>query len=189
MNVDFSVMEYFPGIKKEVSSRSVQIVSYDPQWPKIFEEKAPRIKEALGENCVDVHHFGSTSVAGLSAKPKVDILAVVKSFASLHVPRLVEIGYEVRNDPIPTGKYFVRVSPRVHLHVFEEGNPLIARNLEFRDWLRSHPDDRAAYAALKQTFAGQYGEDNGMAYCYAKTEFIEGVIAKAARERPNSKCE
>lgn len=120
-------------LKKDVSSRSVQIVPYDPKWPKMFEEEASRIKEALGENCLAVHHFGSTSVPGLSAKPKIDILAVVKSFAALNIPRLVEIGYEVRNDPIPTGKYFVRELPRMNLHVFEEGNTLIAKNLTFRD--------------------------------------------------------
>jgi GrpB-like predicted nucleotidyltransferase (UPF0157 family) len=170
--------------KMDDSRRCVQIVPYDPKWPKIFEEEAPRIKEALGENCVNVHHFGSTAVPNLSAKPKIDILAVVKSFAALNIPRLVEIGYEVRNDPIPTGKYFVRELPRMHLHVFEEGNPLIAKNLTFRDWLRSHPETQAAYAALKETLARQYDEHNGMAYCYAKTEFIEGVLARAVRNRP-----
>lgn len=178
--------KYYHILKKEVSDKTVQIVPYDPNWPQIFKEEAPRIKEALGDNCLDVHHFGSTSVPGLSAKPKIDILAVVKSFAFLNISGLVKIGYEVRRDTIPTGKYLVKEMPRIHLHVFEEGNPHIQRNLLFRDWLRTHPEDLEAYAAFKKALAVQYNEHNGMAYSNAKTAFIDEIIQKATKHR---KCQ
>ena len=166
-------------LKKDVSNRCVQIVSYDPDWPKIFEEQAHLLKEILRNPDLAIHHFGSTAVPGLSAKPKIDILAVVKRFSLLDTSSLVKIGYEARGEVILTGRYFVKRFPCIHLHVFEEGNPLIEKNLKFRDWLRSHPEDLATYASLKQTLALQYNEHNGMAYCRAKTAFIEDVVKKA----------
>ena len=55
----------------------VQVVSYDPKWPQLFEEEAKLIKHALGANCIAIHQIGSTAVPGLSAKPVIDILPVV----------------------------------------------------------------------------------------------------------------
>ncbi|MBX7067416.1 MAG: GrpB family protein [Parachlamydiales bacterium] len=169
-----------PHTQIKISQRTVQMVPYDPLWPILFEAESKRIKKALGNDCIAVHHFGSTAVPGLCAKPKIDILAVVKSFSSLKPEALVEIGYEVRRETIPTGKYFTKENPRFNLHVFEDGNPLIEKDLKFRDWLRTHPEDREAYAALKKELAPQFNEHNGMAYCRAKTGFIEKIIKASA---------
>lgn len=49
------------------------IVNYwNPDWPHIFEKEASKIKEAIGSNCIVIHHIGSTSVPGLSAKPVIE---------------------------------------------------------------------------------------------------------------------
>ncbi len=47
-------------LKKDCSSRSVQIVPYDPKWPKMFEEEASRIKEVLDPSglCGSQREFG-----------------------------------------------------------------------------------------------------------------------------------
>jgi GrpB-like predicted nucleotidyltransferase (UPF0157 family) len=156
---------------------SIEIVPYNPEWPKIYEQEAGPIQLALGKPCLAIHHFGSTSIPGLCAKPKIDILAVVRSFAAIDASSLKKIGFENRGEVIPTGRYFVKDSPRIHLHLFEEGNPLIARNLLFCDYLRTHPEDREAYAALKMKLAGLHHD--GMSYCRAKTDLIDQIIAKA----------
>ena len=59
-------------------TKLIEFVPYDPIWPKIFEIESENIKQALGDNCVAIHHVGSTAVPGLSSKPKIDIIAVVK---------------------------------------------------------------------------------------------------------------
>jgi GrpB-like predicted nucleotidyltransferase (UPF0157 family) len=55
------------------------------------------------------------------------------------------------------------------------------RLLVFRDYLRSHPDVAAEYAALKRSVAGTHNDDRH-AYMSAKGEFIERVTATAMRE-------
>jgi GrpB-like predicted nucleotidyltransferase (UPF0157 family) len=58
---------------------------------------------------------------------------------------------------------------------------LIERNLIFRDWLRTHEDDREAYAKLKKDLALRY--DDGMEYCRAKTKFIHSIIEQASAQQ------
>ncbi len=55
----------------------IEIVPYNPNWPHVFEQEAECIRQALGDNCLSIHHIGSTSVPGLAAKPKIDMIAVV----------------------------------------------------------------------------------------------------------------
>lgn len=148
----------------------IEIVPYNPEWPRIYEHEAAAIQQVLGNVCLAMHHFGSTSVPGLSAKPKIDILAVVKDFGAVDISAVEHLGFDYRGEVIATGRYFAKSVPRIHLHIFEKDNPLIERNLIFRDWLRTHQIDRNAYAELKQHLAMQHTD--GMTYCRAKTAFI-----------------
>jgi GrpB-like predicted nucleotidyltransferase (UPF0157 family) len=160
----------------------VEISDYDPSWSDNFTKEKLLLEEALEDSVLDVHHIGSTSVPGLAAKPKIDILCVVESFSGLDVKDLEAVGYLTRGEVIPGGRYFKKKAPEINLHVFEQGNPLIEKNLLFRDWLREHSEDREAYAALKKELSEQFAEHNGLDYCHAKTKFIEGVIAKAEKK-------
>jgi GrpB-like predicted nucleotidyltransferase (UPF0157 family) len=63
--------------KLSKQTKNIEVVAYDSHWPKLFEIEAAIIKKALGNNCIAVHHIGSTSVPGLAAKPKLDIITVV----------------------------------------------------------------------------------------------------------------
>ncbi len=162
----------------------IEIVPYNPQWPQIYDNEGPLIRQALGSKCLAIHHFGSTSVAGSSAKAIIDILAVVKDFSCIDISSLEKLGFENRGEVIPSGRVFSKKTPRIHLHLFEEGNPLIEQNLLFRDWLRIHEKDRDAYSKTKKDLANKH--TNGMSYCYAKTEFINMIIKKAKKRRKNT---
>lgn len=59
--------------------KEIIITPYNLDWPQIFEREASKIKEVLGSNCIAIHHVGSTSVPGLSAKPVIDMIGVVKN--------------------------------------------------------------------------------------------------------------
>ena len=53
------------------------------------------IKEILGENCIAIHHIGSTSIVGLDAKPIIDIMPVVESLDAVDAvaSEFEKIGY------------------------------------------------------------------------------------------------
>jgi GrpB-like predicted nucleotidyltransferase (UPF0157 family) len=58
-------------------SGAVTLVAYDPRWPELFVETRLELERALGDAALAVHHVGSTSVPGLTAKPLLDILVSV----------------------------------------------------------------------------------------------------------------
>jgi len=63
--------------RKPLAGGKVVIVAYDPAWPGLFEREAQRIRAVLGPRALLVEHAGSTSVPGLAAKPRIDIILAV----------------------------------------------------------------------------------------------------------------
>lgn len=160
----------------------IHISDYQENWPQIYEDEAAKIKSTLSKNCLAIHHIGSTAVPKLKAKPKIDIMAVVENFSDIDIAAIEALGFAYKGEVIPTGRYFSKSLPvKVHLHLFEKGNPLIADNLIFRDWLRTHKSDRQAYENLKLKLASRYKKGEVMGYCHAKTDFIQSIIAKAKK--------
>lgn len=161
----------------------VQVVSYDPSWPQAFALEAERIKKAMGDNCLEVHHIGSTSVPDLAAKPVIDMMPVVADIGQVDEAnaRMQALGYAINGEyGIPFRRYFHKGgSQRTHhIHAFEAGHVDIERHLKFRDWMRIHAEDRETYARLKQDLARQYPKDI-MAYCLGKERFIAAIDKKA----------
>lgn len=160
----------------------IQLVDYDPAWPRLFEREAERVRAALGERVLLLEHVGSTSVPGLAAKPRIDMLLVVANTADepAYVPALEAAGYvlRVREPDWYEHRMFNGPDTALNLHVFSEGCPEIARMLLFRDWLRSHPADRDLYERTKRELAGRewkYVQN----YADAKTAVVEEIMARA----------
>jgi GrpB-like predicted nucleotidyltransferase (UPF0157 family) len=132
-------------------SKSIEVTQYDPNWPKIFDAEAAIIKQALGDNFVAVRHIGSTSISGMLAKPKIDIIGVVKD-GGKSIESLEEAAFTYKgewNIPFHYG-FTKRGGIKINLHVFEEGHPEIELNLTFRDYLRAHPSACAEYTKIKE---------------------------------------
>ncbi|MDP1608878.1 MAG: bifunctional GrpB family protein/GNAT family N-acetyltransferase [Chlamydiales bacterium] len=170
--------------------RKIEVVSHDPMWAEQFESEAKQIKKALGDLCVEVHHIGSTSVPGLAAKPKIDILAVVKNHPAETVKKLEAIGFGFRGEyNIPMHYCFTkRGKIDVNLHVYEEGHPEIELNITFRDYLRNHPEVRDEYAAMKLKLLedeSSFEKNHSMftGYNLGKDAFIRKVLKLAGFER------
>jgi GrpB-like predicted nucleotidyltransferase (UPF0157 family) len=61
-------------------------------------------------------------------------------------------------------------------------NPRWAEHLVFRDHLRAHPDEAAAYAAEKRRLAARFGDDI-VAYRVGKSAFVAAANARARAAR------
>ncbi len=166
------------------NSKVIEVVPYDPNWPKTFEEEALKIKKSLAINFINIHHIGSTSVSGLSGKPKIDIIAVVK-FPADSILQLTRVGYTYKgewNIPFKYG-FTKRGIHNINLHVYEDNHPEIELNLLFRDYLRHHMEARDEYALLKEKLlkdpdASKKINSTFSGYNLGKNDFIQGIIKK-----------
>lgn len=159
-------------------SGPVILLPYDPKWSEMYEGEASIIREALGKKALVLEHIGSTSVPGLIAKPCIDILLGVVDSADEedYAPQLDAAGFVLRRREPDWHEHRVFKSERinVNLHVWSAGHSEIARHIAFRDWLRTHPEDRDAYAAAKQRIA-QGSFDHMNQYADAKDEIVREI--------------
>lgn len=130
------------------------IEEYDAGWPARFEEAAAGLREASSGTWT-VEHIGSTSVVGLAAKPVIDIAVRVARLDEVEqrLPALEALGWrDVAAGP-KTHRVLVRLRghERTHIaHFFEAARWETCNQRIFRDWLRSHPEDRARYEQAKR---------------------------------------
>jgi len=170
----------------EIEPPTIDIVDYDPAWAERFRQEEAKIQAALGETALEIEHIGSTSVPGLAAKPIVDVLLVVdvSSDEASYLPALEGAGYvlRVREPDFDEHRMFRTPEKYVHVHVFSSGSPEIGRYLLLRDHLRGNEEDRMLYARTKRDLA-KADWPSMQHYAEAKTEVVEGIIARAAAAR------
>lgn len=160
----------------------IEIVPYRHEWVNLFEVEAELIKCALGNNCLVIHHIGSTSVPHLAAKPIIDMLPVVTSLSQVDKASaaMEKLGYEVKGE---SGMLFRRFFQKAeaerayNVHVYEADDSEIERYLKFRDWMIAHPNDREAYSDLKKGLAKRFPHDI-LGYCMGKDEFVASIDSK-----------
>lgn len=165
----------------------VEVVKYRPEWAEEFEREAEKIKEILGENLLAIHHIGSTAVAGLAAKPIIDIMPVVKDVRKAEEQNAAfeALGYECMGEFGIAGRRYFRKGKEKrthHLHLFEEANEAdVSRHLAVRDYLRRHKDKADEYGALKESLAARFPADLE-SYCNGKDEFVKAMEKEAVKE-------
>lgn len=165
-------------------SQHIIVTEYNPAWPQMFEQEVAAIQKILGENCIAIHHIGSTAVPGLAAKPIIDIMPVVKSLTDVDEvsKELEKIGYEYMGEFGITGRRYLRKGgdERTHqIHVFKESNTQdIQRHLAVRDYLRCHPEAAYEYGELKLKLAREFPYDID-GYCDGKEEFVKELELQA----------
>jgi GrpB-like predicted nucleotidyltransferase (UPF0157 family) len=131
-----------------------KITAYDPNWPSLYQSEALRLRQAFGHALLEIHHIGSTAVAGLAAKPEIDILILVKDsdVAENMTAALVDLGYRRGGDLSVGHSFFKRDvdGVRTHkLHLCLAGHAKAIEMLKFRDHLRQDNEVRDAYGRLK----------------------------------------
>ena len=130
-----------------------------------------------------IDHIGSTSVAGLAAKPVIDIQVSVERLEPVVPFRdpLQELGFVYREGNTDRTKRYFREppgQPRTHIHVRKAGSFSQQFPLLFRDFLRAHCEAAAGYEAVKRRLAARYPQDR-RAYTDAKTPVVWDIIQRA----------
>lgn len=164
---------------------TLRLAPHDPRWHAMFNAERTAILGALEAGTLSLHHIGSTAVPGLVAKPIIDILGVVKNLTMLDGAngRLERLGYAALGSHGLDGRRYFRKRdggdhPGFHLHCYGARSPHPERHLAFRDFLRVHPDEAAAYGKLKLGLMAE-GPISRADYAGAKAKFVTDVERRA----------
>ena len=169
---------------RKADATRVTLELHNPEWARMASAEAARLKAALGDVLVTVHHMGSTSIPGIAAKPTVDLMPTVRDVAALDARRsdVEALGYLWRGEfGISDRRYCVleREGKRVfHTHFFLDGHANVSRQLLFRDYLRAHRAEALAYEAIKREAAAAHPWDS-TAYNDHKSGWIRACQERA----------
>jgi len=165
----------------------VLLVPYQPEWESLFRREAALLRSVFGGAILGVEHIGSTAVAGMTAKPIIDLMCAVAGLdgARAFRPRLEALGYEYRPDEAVPDRLFFAKGPRErrthHLSLTEPGSTFYEEKLLFRDYLRTHASAAEEYRRLKEGLAGRHASDRA-SYTEGKRAFVERILALARSE-------
>jgi GrpB-like predicted nucleotidyltransferase (UPF0157 family) len=165
--------------------RVVEVVPYDPAWPDLFELERRLLVPVL-PGALSIEHLGSTSVAGLAAKPIIDIVVVVPEVSEIasDVSGLERLGYMFRPLAFADDRhhlFFVKNTEGKrthHLHVFGEQSSRPQDNRVFRDYLSAHPGAARRYEAAKRK-AAEAHPDSRARYAEAKEAVMLQLVDEA----------
>ncbi len=160
---------------------SVLVVPYNPEWKNWFKEIRAPIWEKLSDHLLDIVHVGSTSVEGMSAKPVIDIDAVVDSWDNLPeiLKLLDELGYKHRgNLGIKEREAFKTTFEPKYPHNFyicHKDSIAYKNHILLKKHLSENPEDFKRYAELKIGLGNT--ESDIDTYCKLKTDLILEFLA------------
>jgi len=172
-----------------MNKRSIEVVTFQPEWEVAFHNEKVLLEKVLNMNNIsNIHHIGSTSVKGLAAKPIIDILVEVKLINAVNtdIIALSKIGYRSKGENGITGRHYFQKGGNNrshHLHIFELGHPVINEHLAFRNYLSSHLGAKMEYAKIKQQAAKECNHDAKI-YMAMKNTFIAEHMKKALKLFP-----
>jgi GrpB-like predicted nucleotidyltransferase (UPF0157 family) len=152
--------------------------NYNPIWPDLFELEKKSLTPLFKGELVEIHHVGSTAVPGMTAKPEIVILIILRSSTNfkLYFPAIESVGYRFRGEmPGAPGHWYFskdQQGKRTHkLHLCGPDHSSVTEKIVFRDYLISNPDRAKAYAILKADL--EKNNKSGMLeYLEKKTPFI-----------------
>ena len=170
------------------------VVEYVKEWPQDFLKIKTELQKAITVMS-NIQHVGSTSIPGMKAKPIIDIDVGLENWGNFEnvKSKLATIGYEYEGDRgikgreafCRNGKVQNKILDNIdhHLYVCSVDNEEYKRHILFRDYLRSHDEDRDRYNQIKEEILAKVGPENRAGYVQMKEEnyrdFFEDVISKA----------
>jgi len=158
----------------------IELHEHNPQWFSRFAEEKEALQKSFGERISGIFHVGSTAVAGLIAKPIIDIAMECDIYPpdSQIQQQFQSLGYEAHGEAGVTGRYwFTKGHPRlINLHFCKTGSPIVKKQLLFRDALVENALLRSEYASLKLRNSVNNDIDDA-GYAKSKSSLIEKTLS------------
>ncbi|AGK96470.1 GrpB family protein [Clostridium pasteurianum] len=167
-----------------MKTKKVIVVPYDSKWNDEFEKIKFYLEKALEDSILAIEHVGSTSIEGLSAKPIIDIDVIIENYDKFEdvKSRLKNLGYYHEGDLGIKDREAFRYNEKHgfmthHLYVCPRDSQELKRHIAFRDYLRTHKEDRERYSVIKLQAAIKYPTDID-SYIETKSPFITEIYKK-----------
>jgi len=166
---------------------TVLLCPHEAAWEREAANTIAQLSEILGATAVAIEHVGSTSIPTIAAKPIVDIAVAVKELCDVlpYVDRLRAYGYHLRAEEetqrlFAAGPYYEGTGEeQTHfIHVVPAGSREWTDYLNFRNYLRSHPDAAREYERVKISLAATCAGERER-YTAGKAECIGFLLRKA----------
>lgn len=160
----------------------IEVVAGRPEWLSQGQTPRTEVCAILGVTPATVEHIGSTAVAGLAAKPVIDLMVGCKEDQRTLLAERLADGADyayLREFGAPGREYLRRRTcpPWSNVHIVELRGALWRDNLTFRDFLRSHPEAAREYASAKRSAAERTGHLR--AYSAAKSATVLALLDRA----------
>lgn len=167
-------------------ARKMNVIPYDENWSIFYQEEKSILQSIFSESIIDIQHFGSTSIQGMTAKPTIDIMIIVKNIDEVdkYNEEMIKHDYIVRGENgIPRRRYFIRLKEdgenhASHVHVYESDNPHVQDELMFRDFLRVNKEVFLQYETMKKVVSELY-RYSPRQYEEAKYDCVMHIMQKA----------
>ncbi|HSR03565.1 MAG TPA: GrpB family protein [Proteiniclasticum sp.] len=165
-------------------SREMLVVPYNEVWSDLYNTEKELLASVFKERILDIQHFGSTAIKGMSAKPIIDILIVVDDIDQIdRYDELMERnGYSARGENGIVGRrYYVKLDPdnsgnhTHHIHIYQKGNSHIFDELMFRDYLRGNRQSFMEYEQIKLEASLRY-RHSPKDYVEAKNDCVMRIM-------------
>lgn len=160
------------------------VEKYNPAWPKRFEEIKGYLGEKAAKASLRIEHVGSTSIPGMVAKPIIDIIIVIEVARWEAMKGILEgLGYYHRgNQGIEEREVFrladKTILPLHHLYVCPEHSPELIKETAFRDYMRTHKQDRERLSRHKLELCEKFNNDRQL-YMDGKDAMVKEITKKA----------
>jgi GrpB-like predicted nucleotidyltransferase (UPF0157 family) len=163
----------------------IHISDWNSSWPRQARALIAELEVALGGERA-IEHVGSTAIDGMQAKPVVDLMigSVDEAEQDIFAQRLSEIGWHDMGEAgVPGRRHLLRRSgEHVNVHIVLFGSAHWVNNLDIREYLRAHAEERAAYASVKHASIASEA-DRLLAYSERKSAFMNGLLERARNWR------
>lgn len=160
---------------------------YDSNWPGAFESEKQRLQAVLaGEHVIGIEHIGSTSIPRLSSKNILDIAVAIRAPLSIErqAQSLAGLGYQAYGEsPIAANfSWFWRIGSggdsSFVVHTCPDDSHRFTDVKNFRDFLRSFPEEQQRYVDLKHELAA-VPDQSWLEYSALKQVLIARITAQA----------